>query len=183
MHPSIPHLLALAIGLAPAACAQRAAVARTPSLPVPVPATPVADARADDAAVLAAIGYRHGLLELSPAELRREYDYVRAKHVARREAVEPRLQLIALMSLAHAETRNLNAALELIDDYLDTAATDDRLAQYLWLLADHLEALREAEQRAQQAGKRLEQLQQQLNALKSLEHNLRERDPPPRDVP
>ena len=166
----------LLLALTLSACAHRApvAVAAAPCPPAPV------DARG--AAIVRAVDYRQYLQGLAPDELAAEYSKVRAAHVADDTELETGLRMISLLSLPHARFRNDDAALNLINTYLDTAP-DDSLTNFLWLMADTIQEQKNAEQRRLQLQKRQEELQRQIDALKSLERNLREREPPAAGAP
>lgn len=174
--PVIRHRLGVVLVLCTlSACAHR---------PVPTPAAPCVPPpmEATHTAIVRAIDYRQYLQGLAPEELAAEYSRVRAAHVADDTELESRLRMISLLSLPHAPFRNDDGALNLIYAHIDTAP-DDSVTNFLWLMADTIQEQKNAEQRRLQLQKRQEQLQQQIDALKSLERSLRERDPPAPEAP
>ena len=168
--------ITLLFALVLSACAHRAPA------PVAAAACPPVPVDANGAMIVRAVDYRQYLQELAPDELAAEYASVRAAHIADDAALEPRLRMISLLSLPHARFRNDEAALHLINTYIDMAP-DDSLTNFLWLMADTIQEQKNAEQRRLQLQKRQEELQRQIDALKSLERNLRERDPPAAGAP
>lgn len=145
-----------------------------PPAPDKVPTPPAVMVHADN--VTNAMSFFQHLQGLSPEELKVEYARVANKYVAS-PTPDTRIQLILLLSYPRADFRDLDAALRLIDNYLVDAGPG-ALTDLVSLLGTNLRTQQAYEERIRAAEVRSNQLQQQLNALKSIERALHAREMP-----
>lgn len=123
-----------------------------------------------------AVSFSRHLQALNRDALRAEYLRV-AKTFAQAPTVEARIQLILLLSHPRADDRDLDAALALISEYL-AGAGPGPLTNLFRLLEAGVQAQRGYEDDIRQAHQRNEQLQQQLDGLRSIERAIHARELP-----
>lgn len=104
---------------------------------------------------------------------RRQKDYLD-------DRVDPsaRLKLALLLALPDTRIRNLDTALGLVNQYIDSAGDDDPILNWVLFLNDTWQQQRYTERQLKTLQKRQEQLQQQLEDLKTIERTLQERNSP-----
>lgn len=179
----MPHdlrLPALALTLLIGGCA----IAVTPASPDGAPlAEPVVNTRAsnpehdqDAQAAIEALRYFHHAMTLPPERLRTEY---LAAEQAFLDDDRPfnRVRLAILLSLPNTEFHSTPNALNLLGEYLE-GPTEGPLSQFAFLLATVMLEQANTNQRLKSVQRKTEALQQQLNALKSIEEHLRRRQLP-----
>lgn len=115
--------------------------------------------------------YFQRIKKLNNAELSREYEHV-SQSFSHTKADLSRVQYALLLSLPNASFRDDAAALNLLKEWSkENKTTPSGLRIFGGLLASLLEEIREKDKRA-------EVLQKKLDALKSMEKNLMQRDKP-----
>lgn len=120
--------------------------------------------------------YHEYLRRLSGAELNREHEGVRQSH-ARSGADFTRVQLAMLLSLPAAGFRDDGRAIGLLEPLLKEGAVSSEMRALAHLLHAQISEHRRLEERARDEQRRAEGLQQKLEALKSIEKSLLEREP------
>lgn len=120
--------------------------------------------------------YHEHLRKLSIADLNREHEGVK-RTLARSNSDFSRMRLAMLLSLSGANFRDDGRALGLLEPMLAAGAADNEtraLAQLLYVL---ISERRRIEERLKDEQRKTEGLQQKLDALKSIEKSLLEREP------
>ncbi|MBI2311842.1 MAG: hypothetical protein HYU77_04975 [Betaproteobacteria bacterium] len=120
--------------------------------------------------------YHEYLRRLSGAELTREHEGVKQAH-ARSGADFTRVQLAMLLSLPTPGFRDDGRAIGLLEPLLKEGAASSEMRALAHLLHAQIAEHRRLEERAREEQRRADGLQQKLEALKSIEKSLLEREP------
>ncbi len=164
-------LWSAAVAVALGGCAWLPAVAPDAVGPAPVPAAapaPATDYMQENAEVAALLAYYQELLGLPAEELKREHQGV-SQSFARDRSELGRLRLALLMCVPGAGWRDDARLLALLDGAVSRKAPADSPRRQFIILLQKLVAERYKEQ------KRAEDLQQKLDAMLTIERNLRGR--------
>jgi outer membrane murein-binding lipoprotein Lpp len=146
--------------------AERVVVLPAPPAPAPIP-VPVPDEASR------ALSYFERARRMPSSELARELDVVRAAY-GRSQEDGDRLRLAMLLALPGTGATDEIRALELLDPFLKTPA--HALYPVAAVLSTYLLEQRRLAQHAQSLQKEVNTLQQKLDALRSLERALSERE-------
>jgi len=118
-----------------------------------------------------ALRYSQRIKKLTPAELNKEYEQV-SQAFARSKSDLSRVRLALLLSLPNTSFSDDGVALTLLKEWLkETKPPYTGLRAFGFFLSGTLEEKREADKRA-------DALQKKLDALKSMEKNLMQREKP-----
>ena len=118
-----------------------------------------------------AVRYSQRIKKLNNAELIKEYDHI-SQTFSHTKTDLHRVQYALLLSLPNAPFRDDAAAINLLKEWSrENKTTPSGLRTFGGLLASLLEEIREKDKRA-------DVLQKKLDALKSMEKNLMQRDKP-----
>lgn len=120
--------------------------------------------------------YHEYLRKLSGADLNREQEQAR-RALARSNSDFSRVRLAMLLSLPTASFRDDGRSLGLLEPMLKEGAADNEMRALAQLLYVLISERRRIEERLKDEQRKTEGLQQKLDALKSIEKSLLERDP------
>ena len=154
------------------------------------PENPVAVAPAQASAETAVTGqmddmmqYYESLRKQSHADLGRVYEKVKQNFAQNKSDVN-RARLVLLLILPNSSFRDLNSALNLLNEWPRDTKTTTSLQSFRNLLASLLgeqqrvnHGMEELSQKLKDEQKRVETLQSQIDAIKSMEKNLILREP------
>ena len=133
------------------------------------PASPVSGLLDSD--VDAMLRYHQRIKKMNPVELNKEYEQVNQAFTQKKSDLN-RVQLSLLLSLPNASFRDDAMALNLLKEWLKEAKPPySGLRAFGFFLTTLLEDMREKDKRA-------DALQKKLDALKSMEKNLMQREKP-----
>lgn len=120
--------------------------------------------------------YHEYLRKLPGADLNREHEEVK-RALARSNSDFSRMRLALLLSLPGASFRDDGRALGLLEPLLAAGAADNETRALARLLHVQISERRRVEERLKDEQRKTEGLQQKLDALKSIEKSLLEREP------
>lgn len=166
------------------ACSSTRENSAAPENSVPVAASPVVSPDVPVAGQMDdMMQYYESLRKQPPADLGRVHDKVK-QNFAQNKSDANRARLVLLLILPNSSFRDLNSAINLLNEWPRDTKTPTSLQSFRNLLASLLveqqrvnHGMEELSQKLKEEQKRVETLQSQIEAIKSMEKNLILREP------